>query len=134
MNEEKDLIGNYEVSRFPRERITTLDFLAVSDIRHYVKGLFELDVTDGRNIIKNYKEKPRKDLSFTSWLLYCIGTAASEYNEVHSIMKGRKKIVKFEDVDISIAVEREIRGKKAVIPVIIRKTNEKLKTLKQQHY
>ncbi|MFX1501513.1 MAG: 2-oxo acid dehydrogenase subunit E2, partial [Promethearchaeota archaeon] len=66
---------------------------------------------------------------FTAWFLKCIGQAASEYKEVHSMMMGRNKIIQFEDVDISVAVEKTIEGVRTPIPLVIRKTNKK--TIKQ---
>ncbi len=44
MTKEQDIIGSFKISKFPKERILTLDFLAVGDNKHYVKGLFEIDV------------------------------------------------------------------------------------------
>lgn len=125
MKNDKDIIGTYEIIDFPKERIPTLDFLAIGDNKHYIKGLFEVDVTKGRRIIKSYEKEHGIKLSFTAWLLKCIGTAASEFKEVHSMMKGRNKIISFDDVDISIAVEKETKSGKAVIPLVIRKANIK---------
>jgi len=41
------------------------------------------------------------------------------------LKKGKKKLYRFDDVDISITVEKTIKGEKVPLPVIIRKTNEK---------
>jgi hypothetical protein len=42
-------------------------------LRHHVKGLIELDVTKGRAYIRNYKKKTGETLSFTAWIMMCIG-------------------------------------------------------------
>jgi pyruvate/2-oxoglutarate dehydrogenase complex dihydrolipoamide acyltransferase (E2) component len=115
----------YNISNFPKARIPTLDFLSLADNSHYVKGLIEVDVTIGRQYLGSYEEETGTKLSFTAWLLKCIGKAASEHKEVHSMMKGRKKIITFDDVDITTPVEREVDGFKSVMPLVIRKTNEK---------
>lgn len=120
-----DNIGYYDVIDFPKARIPTLDFLTLGDDNHYVKGLIEFDVTEGRNKIREHEKNTQKKVSFTAWLLKCIGQAASEFKEVHSMMLGKKKIVKFEDVDISIVVEKSVGGEKVPIPLIIRRTNKK---------
>ncbi|MFX0177170.1 MAG: 2-oxo acid dehydrogenase subunit E2 [Candidatus Hodarchaeota archaeon] len=122
---KEEIIGSYKISKFPIDRIPTLDFLAVGDNKHYVKGLIEVDVTNGRQLLKNYEIKKAVKLSFTAWLLKCIGKAANEFKEVHSLMKGKRKIISFDDVDISVPVERLAKGIKIVIPVVIRKTNKK---------
>jgi pyruvate/2-oxoglutarate dehydrogenase complex dihydrolipoamide acyltransferase (E2) component len=126
---KSDNIGHYEISDFPKVRIPTLDFLSLGDKRHYVKGLIEFDVTDGRKKIQEHEKNTGDKISFTAWLLKCIGQAASEFKEVHSMMMGKDKIITFEDVDISISVEKTINGVKAPMPVVIRKTNRK--TVKQ---
>ncbi|NVM38010.1 MAG: dihydrolipoamide acyltransferase, partial [Candidatus Lokiarchaeota archaeon] len=97
MNELND-IGHYEISKFPKERIPTLDFLALGDNKHYVKGLIEFDVTEGRNKILEHEKNTGEKISFTAWLLKCIGQAASEFKDVHSMMMGKDKIIKFDDV------------------------------------
>jgi hypothetical protein len=45
-------------------------------LRHHVKGLIELDVTKGRAYIRNYKKKTGETLSFTAWIMMCIGARA----------------------------------------------------------
>ncbi len=127
----KDLneIGHYEISDFPKVRIPILDFLALGDNKHYVKGLIEFDVTEGRNKIQEHEKNTHEKLSFTAWLLKCIGQAASDFKEVHSMMMGKNKIIKFDDVDISITVERTVNDVKSPMPLVIRKTNKK--TVKQ---
>jgi len=120
----QDNIGHYDIIDFPKVRIPTLDFLTLGDNNHYVKGLIEFDVTDGRNKIRDHEKNTQKKISFTAWLLKCIGQAASEFKEVHSMMMGKNKIVKFEDVDISITVEKSIEGVKTPIPLVVRRTNK----------
>ncbi len=118
-------IGHYDIIDYPKARIPTLDFLALGDNNHYVKGLIEFDVTEGRNKIQEHEKNTQKKISFTAWLLKCIGQAASEFKEVHSMMMGKNKIIKFDDVDISITIEKSVEGVKAPIPLVVRTTNKK---------
>ncbi|QEE17979.1 2-oxo acid dehydrogenase subunit E2 [Promethearchaeum syntrophicum] len=123
MSPEK--IGKYKITKFPKARIPTLDFLELGDKNHYVKSLIDVDVTKGRQNIITYEQNNGVKLSFTAWLLKCIANAANEYNAVHSMMLGKKKIIIFDDVDISITVEKSIKGIKVPMPLVVRKTNEK---------
>ncbi|MHA1916152.1 MAG: 2-oxo acid dehydrogenase subunit E2 [Promethearchaeota archaeon] len=125
MAKEEEIIGSYTISKFPKDRIPTLDFLSIGDNKHYVKGLIEVDVTVGRQIIANCEKETGLKLSFTAWLLKNIGEAASKFKEVHSILKGKRKIISFDDVDISIPVERLVKGVNVAMPVVLRKVNEK---------
>lgn len=89
----KEKIGTYHIFNFPKARIPTLDFLTTGDRHHYVKSLLEVDVTNGRQLIINHEKNTGLKISFTAWLLACIGKAASEHKAVHSIMMGKKKII-----------------------------------------
>jgi len=123
---ESNNIGHYEISEFPKVRIPTLDFLALGDNKHYVKGLIEFDITEGITKIQEHKKNTGEKISITAWLLKCIGQAASEHKEVHSMMMGKKKVITFDDVDISITVEKTVSGAKSPMPLVIRKTNKKI--------
>ncbi|MBD3195896.1 MAG: dihydrolipoamide acyltransferase [Candidatus Lokiarchaeota archaeon] len=122
---KKDLLGSYIISKFPKTRIPTLDFLKIGEEKHYVKGLIELDVSKAREKIQVYESNEGTKLSFTAWLLTCIGHAISNHPEVQTIRYKKKKLINFEDVDISIVVEKKVGDKKVPMPLIIRKANEK---------
>lgn len=117
-------IGEYKIETFPTSRLATVDIGATGLKKHHVKALIELDVTEARKMIRE-KKKLSKNISFNSWLIKCISHAVEECPQVHGIRKGKRNIVLFKDVDISIVIEREIQGKKVPLPYVIRKTNEK---------
>ena len=95
-------IGNYEVKKFPKSRKMVFDLVEQSAKKHHVKAVFEVDVTIAREFFRKHKEETGEKLSFTGWVIRCIGGAAKEYPEINSIRKGRKKYYVFEDIDISI--------------------------------
>jgi len=117
-------IGEYKIETFPISRLATVDIGATGLKKHHAKALIELDVTEARKMIRE-KKNLSKNISFNSWLIKCISHAVEECSQVHSIRKGKRNIVIFKDVDISIVIEREIEGKKVPLPYVIRKTNEK---------
>ncbi|NMC27685.1 MAG: 2-oxo acid dehydrogenase subunit E2 [Syntrophomonadaceae bacterium] len=119
-----DNIGKYQIESFPASRIATIDIGAASRTKHHIIGLIELDVTDARKIIKA-KRTQHERISFNSWLIKCISQAVDECRELHGIRKGTRKIVLFDDIDISIMIEREVQGKKVPLPYVIRKSNQK---------
>ncbi|HUT82123.1 MAG TPA: 2-oxo acid dehydrogenase subunit E2, partial [Candidatus Bathyarchaeia archaeon] len=91
---------------------------------HHMKGLLEIDVTEARKLIEAYKERTGKNISFTGWIMKCLGTAVNEHKAVHALRYKRKLII-FDDVDISVMVERIIDGRSFPVLTVIRKTNEK---------
>jgi len=44
---------------------------------------------------------------------------------MHAVMRKRKELMIFDDVDISITVEKNVKGNKVPMPLVIRKCNEK---------
>lgn len=115
---------NYRLEEFPQSRIGTVDIGIASHMKHHIRALIELDVTEARIRIAQ-KKKDGEKISFNSWLIKCISMAIEEFRELQGIRKGRKQIVVFEDIDISIMIEREVGGIKMPLPYVIRKTNEK---------
>jgi pyruvate/2-oxoglutarate dehydrogenase complex dihydrolipoamide acyltransferase (E2) component len=93
--------------------------------KHHVKALVEIDVTDARKKIRAVRNESRNPLSFTSWALKCIADAIDEYPEVHALRKGRKNLIMFDEVDVSLLVEKEIGGTRVPIPMVIRGVNHK---------
>lgn len=116
--------AEYNIKTFPASRIGTFDIGAISKMKHHIKALFELDVTNARSLIKAQK-KLKQRISFNAWLIKCISTVVEACPELHGIRKGKNKIVLYDDVDISIMIEREVEGAKVPLPYIIRKANKK---------
>jgi len=116
---------DYTASTFPRSRLATFDIGAVGKKKHYVTALLEFDVTEARKKLKIAKEAGGAKISFTGWLLKSVGEAVSRHKEVAAFRKGRRKIVVFDDVNISIIVEKVLEGRKVPIPLVIRKVQEK---------
>ena len=117
-------VGEYRLEAFPSSRLATIDIGIASQMKHHIKAFIELDVTDAHKMIQEIK-KQSHNISFNAWLIKCISKVVEEHRDVHGIRKGKKKIVIFDDIDISIMIEREIQGKKVPLPYVIRKTNEK---------
>jgi pyruvate/2-oxoglutarate dehydrogenase complex dihydrolipoamide acyltransferase (E2) component len=121
-----DQIGHFETSAFSRLRNPTIDTLDWGRKRHHIPMLLEIDVTAARAAIHDLKTKTGQRLSFTGWIVKCIAQAASEHKHVHALRKGKKEIVTFDDVDVTLIIERESdTGEKLPMPYIIRKANEK---------
>jgi pyruvate/2-oxoglutarate dehydrogenase complex dihydrolipoamide acyltransferase (E2) component len=123
-----DDVGAYEQREFPESRTATLDTLDLGQRKHHIPILLELDVTVARDSIQSLKEKTNERLSFTGWIVKCIGQAVSEHKYVHAMRKGKRSLILFDDVDITVVVER-VASRASLetlpMPYVIRKTNEK---------
>jgi pyruvate/2-oxoglutarate dehydrogenase complex dihydrolipoamide acyltransferase (E2) component len=124
--EPLDLIGSFEVSDFPRFRNPTIDTLVWGRQRHHIPILLEVDVTAARAAIRAQKVKTGSGISFTGWIVKCLAQAVSEHKYVHALRKGKRQLVAFDDVDVTLIIERVAdAGEKLPMPYIIRKANEK---------
>lgn len=117
--------NTYTIKEFPSSRQATFDVGYIGLRKHHMKALLELDVTEARKLIKIYRHQRKEELSFTVWMIHCIGQAVGEHKTVHAVRKGKNKLVIFDDVDISIVIEKEINGEKVPLPLVIRKVNQK---------
>jgi len=120
-----DRIGEYEPKIFPKSRKNISLILEQGKRKHVIHALIEVDVTEGRRMIRAIKEKTGKKISFTGWLVKCIAQTISEYPEFNTFRHGRNRMVTFRDVDVALPVERTVDGKPQPMVHIIRKANEK---------
>jgi len=120
-----DRIGEYASKKFPKSRRNISLMLEQGKRRHVIHALIEVDVTEGRKLIRDIKEKTGKKISFTGWMVKCIAQTISEYPEFNTFKHGRNKTVTFRDVDVALPVERIIEDNPQPMVHIIRKANEK---------
>ena len=111
--------------KFPKTRIATLDVCEVGRKKHHMKALLEIDVTETRRSIKEYRAKTKNKLSFTAFMVKAISSTLEEFPEAHAFLKGKRKAVVFEDIDISIMVERKHAGQLVPLAYVLRQTNKK---------
>jgi pyruvate/2-oxoglutarate dehydrogenase complex dihydrolipoamide acyltransferase (E2) component len=131
-----DDIGTYKEREFPEFRIPTLDTLELGIKKHHIPFLLEVDVTEAREYMRELKSRTGEALSFTGWVMKCIGQAVSEHKHIQAMRKGRKSLILFDDVDISVVVERSVArsdnpSETLPMPYVVRKANEK--TVKEIH-
>jgi pyruvate/2-oxoglutarate dehydrogenase complex dihydrolipoamide acyltransferase (E2) component len=124
-------IGTYEEREFPAFRNPTIDTLDLGLKKHHVPLLLEIDVTEGRKFLRALKARTGEGISLTGWVMKCIGQAVSDHKHIHALRNGRRKLILFDDVDISVLVERSVghsSGRQSdtlPMPCVVRKANEK---------
>ncbi len=117
--------ANFEMVSYPKSR--RLMAAARRSVQHKARmhGLFEVDVTRARAFLREYKAKTGETLSFTGFIIACVGKAIDEHKAVQAFRKGRKHLILFEHVDVMTYIEREVDGQKQIMPYIIRAANRK---------
>jgi pyruvate/2-oxoglutarate dehydrogenase complex dihydrolipoamide acyltransferase (E2) component len=114
----------FNYHKIPQSRIATFDVLSIGLKKHHVSAFLELDVTEGREKLRHLK-RTGASVSFNAWILKLIGKTLEQHKEAAAFLVNKHKLITFDDINISIVVEKEINGKKVPIPLVIEKTNEK---------
>lgn len=115
----------YKKQKFPLSRIATIDICEIGKYKHHIAAMVEIDVTKGRETIRAYNQGNSAKISFTSWIIYMIASTLKNYETAPSFLKGKNKLMIFNDINVSIIVEKEINGQKVPIPLVIEKAQEK---------
>jgi pyruvate/2-oxoglutarate dehydrogenase complex dihydrolipoamide acyltransferase (E2) component len=124
-------IGSYHVIDLPIGRRIWLNALNLSGPTHWMYGLLEVDVTVAQQLIAEHKQRTSEQLSFTGFLVYCLAKAVDENKEVQAYLKGRDKIILFDDVNVGLMVEHKVGEKTALMGHNIMGANHK--TYRQIH-
>lgn len=121
----------YQSIPFPKIRRLMVDGGRMARQKHLIHGLVEMDVTDVRRLIREHKEKTGEALSFTGFIMACLGRAVDMNKHIQAYRTWRERLVIFEDVDVNTMFEVEVEGRKIIRPHIIRAVNKK--TLRDIH-
>jgi pyruvate/2-oxoglutarate dehydrogenase complex dihydrolipoamide acyltransferase (E2) component len=117
--------GNYKVLPFPKIRRLMVDGGRMGRQRHTVHGLVEIDVTRARQAIREHKARTGEALSFTAFILACLGKAVDMNRHMHAYRNWRDQLVIFDEVDVNTLFEVEVEGSKIIRTHIIREVNKK---------
>jgi len=114
----------YSYKSIPKSRIATFDVFSVGMRKHHVSAILEFDVTESRKRLKEFRKKGI-NISFNGWIIKAISGILQKHPEASAYLYSKKKLIIFNDINISILVEKKIDGKKVPIPLVIKKTNHK---------
>ncbi len=113
-------MSDYISIPFPSSRIATIDVCETGKKKHHIAAMIELDVTDARSKIRHYRRTHGK-ISFTAWLIKAISLTVAGHQTAAAFLKGKRRLMIFNDINISMVVEKEVNGKRVPIPLIIEK-------------
>jgi len=115
---------NYKIETFPKTRIATFDICSIGIQKHKVAAMIEIDVSESREKIKKLRNKTNR-ISFTAWLIKVISLTIKNHELAAGYLIGKRKVLVFNDINVSLAIEKKLNGQKVPIPLIIEKANEK---------
>jgi pyruvate/2-oxoglutarate dehydrogenase complex dihydrolipoamide acyltransferase (E2) component len=121
---------SYTVTPFPKVRLRNVDFLRIMQRKPVIHALAELDVTVPRKLIREYKARTGEPLSFTAFVIHCLGKAIDEDKNMHAYRRGNKLIL-FDEVDVTTLIEHGVGDDRIATPHIFRAVNKR--TLRDIH-
>lgn len=115
----------YRIVPYPKlRRFLALMYPAVQRV-HKIHALIEVDVTDARRCLHEHEARTGERLSFTAFVIACVARAVGENPTLNVVRKGRKQLALFDDVDVSVPIERDMKGRKQPIVYSIRGADRK---------
>jgi pyruvate/2-oxoglutarate dehydrogenase complex dihydrolipoamide acyltransferase (E2) component len=117
--------STFQVERYPKMRRLAPDIGWLTRSRYTMRGMLEVDVTLPRQRIREHQARTGECLSFTAFLTACVGQAVDADKQIHAMRNWKGDLVIFDDVDISVLIEREKDGLKYPLAHIVRAANRK---------
>jgi pyruvate/2-oxoglutarate dehydrogenase complex dihydrolipoamide acyltransferase (E2) component len=97
---------------------------AVGRERSNIHAITEVDITEARRLMDESRQRTGQRLSLTAYIVACLSRAVAENPSMNSFRRGRK-LVRLNDVTISVLMERDISGEKVPEPLGIQAAQEK---------
>jgi pyruvate/2-oxoglutarate dehydrogenase complex dihydrolipoamide acyltransferase (E2) component len=85
-----------------------------------IRGLFEVDVTEARRRLRAHEAQTGESLSFTAFILVCLGRAVESNKHMHAYQDWFGRLVLFDDVDANTIIEIDLQGQKFGLAYVIR--------------
>ena len=115
----------YRLLPYSRARQAAQD-LEIIQRKHLIHGLAEVDITGPRASLAAYRERTGEEISFTAWVVTCVARAVKEQPTVQAYRQGRRHLLVFDDVDVTVFIERTLpQGQSEVTFHVVRAANTK---------
>lgn len=118
------MTNSYTYQKIARSRIATFDTFSVALHKHHINAILEFDVTEGRAKLRDLRKKGI-NVTFNAWLIKVIGIVLHRYPEAAAYLYSKKRLIIFDNINVSLIVEKKIGDSKVPIPLVIEKVNEK---------
>jgi pyruvate/2-oxoglutarate dehydrogenase complex dihydrolipoamide acyltransferase (E2) component len=115
----------FEVKPFPLARRVIIDSGRIGKRKHWMIALIEADVTQARQIIHAYKAKTGEDLSFTAFIMACLGAAIDQNKYLHACRDVWGRLILFDEVDCTTIIEIDLEGQKFPLAHVARAINKR---------
>lgn len=115
----------HRVVPVPRLRQVYIDTLHLGHRKHTVHALIEADITAARRAIAEHKARTGETLSFTAFVLGCLGRAIDGNRYMHALRNWRNQLVLFDEVDVTTMIEVQAGDERFPLAHVIRAVNKR---------
>jgi pyruvate/2-oxoglutarate dehydrogenase complex dihydrolipoamide acyltransferase (E2) component len=120
-----NMTGPFHMVNLTPWRRVWLNILDLPRPTQSMYGLLEVDVTNARKSIAEYKKRTGETLSFTGFLAHCLACAVDENKQVQAYPKGHKQLMVFDDVNIGLMIEQQVGERRTLTGHVIKSANHK---------
>jgi pyruvate/2-oxoglutarate dehydrogenase complex dihydrolipoamide acyltransferase (E2) component len=110
---------------YPKLRNFILDIMVAGRRKNIINLLLEIELTRVQEYIENYSAQHNKCITLTSFICKSFACAVDEDKSMQGYRQGKSKLVIFDDVDLSVMVERDVDGHMMPVTLIVRAANQK---------
>lgn len=90
----------FTAAPFPHIRLPMVDGGRMGRQRHTVHGLIEFDVPETRRAIRAYRTRTGEGLSFTAFIVFCLGQAINTDKQMHAYRDWRNRVIIFDKKEL----------------------------------
>jgi hypothetical protein len=114
----------FTIFHYPAVRDFTADTGRISQTKHYVRSLLEVDVTEALQRLKQMRA-PGKKVSFLAWFIKLLADTTAQHPPINGVRKSRHTIWVPKEVNIATVVEKEVNGAPVPLPLLLIDVNHK---------
>ena len=97
----------YRIEPFTRNRRFMAAHAAVFSEQSTYHEVTEIDISEPRRRMREYRERTGETLSMTAYVAACLGRAIAEHPRLNSVRRGRRLFI-LDDVTIALLIERVV--------------------------
>lgn len=124
--------GTYQA--YPKLRNFILDVMAEGRRKNIINLLFEADITSVRHQLTRHRKKTGERISLTTFIAKTLACVIDEDKRMHAYRYGKSKLVLFDEIDLSVMVERDMEDEVLPVTQIVRNANRKSLGAIQQEF
>ncbi len=115
----------YRTVAVPRMRNMIWDIMDEARRKNTMHLSFDADAV-GMNVqIAKYSAALGAPVSITTYLTKVLADTVADDTSMQAYLSSRKKFILFDDVDVSVMIERKVDGARLPVPFVLRRANQK---------